>query len=423
MRALALALATLGAACVTEIPVHRMEPSSFKVDVLCAGADPGECPPVTAGMATCSTVPAPGSPANFGTPDGPVPPEQLFYEAQVTAIGSNGEPYPGYSGTASVYVMFDGNTTPRRNALTAPLATLPFTGGKACLAVTIPPAFNQTALWVEDSGLKLNSGSHAIGASKPIYRPSPLISDVQRTTDPQTTSPLNEKHVLIKGGTDGKPIVVTAVFAQAFMVTDLGTPGEGQPWGSLDVYSYSQPTVKVGQTVKNLNGTLSEFHGLTELNFPIWDMDDPTVDPARVPAPHLIQPADVADTLGKMEPFESGLVEFDQWKVCDVFDGHANKYDLQGWTKYTQWKIAPPSAIASDGTCADSTTSVSVTSNVTAPAFHPEQEVGKTVCKLDGILSQVIPAPSISLWAVTPRTEDAHDLNPEGVVEHASDCP
>lgn len=406
-----VALAAVGlSACETQIASTRDPLSSFRVEVVCAGKDATECPTVAAGAAEC---PAPTSPAVLGEPKTPVDRTQRFYVAQVSAIGPDGLA-AAYEGTANVYVMFDGSVSPARDALMPPMATLKFTGGRGCLTATIPPAFNKAELWVEDSGPARKKGSFAVGVSKPIFRPSPLISDIQTTTDAAfTMSPLNNKHVLVEGGTDGKPIVVTAVSAQSFAVTDTGAPGPDHPWGSLLVYSFSQPRgVQVGMKVTNLNGTLGEFNGLTELNFPIWDLSNDPPELSLLPAPHEIKVEDIPKTLEKMEPFESALVVVKQWVVCALAPGR----DLDAYNKYGQWKAAP-----SADKCGDSKTSVSVVSQSTVPGFNPLANATKTVCSLEGILSHVVPGKGVNLWMINPR--DSNDLDPSLLKGSSDDCP
>ena len=52
---------------------------------------------------------------------------QVFYMAQVSAIDSQGNLYPGYNGTANIHIQFEGSVTPQRAMGVPPLTTLPFT--------------------------------------------------------------------------------------------------------------------------------------------------------------------------------------------------------------------------------------------------------------------------------------------------------
>ncbi len=458
-----LVLALLAAGCTRTINVTRPEPSSFKVQIVCAGQSAADCPAVAPGVTTCP-APSPEQKLDLGIPSQPVDPLQRYYQAQVTAIDTDGNPYPSYQGTAKVYEMFDGNTTPARSALTpcssdglsaTSCLTLPFHNGQACLQVSLPLApngtvygYNQTALWVEDSGTHT---SYAAGASQPIYRPAPLISDVQFTQDLDTgASALDNKHVRIDRGTGGRPLVVTSISTGAYTVTDMGTPGD-HPWGSLEVYSYSYPqtvevdngaaatqqaggvtgqsfstmNLKVGEEVYRLDGIVDEYLGLTELNFPSWQLvEDSSGQPVMatsLPQAHPLPDTALVNPLKELEPYESGLVETSQWVICALYNKQGqpvNKYDAKSWEQYQQWKVAPAAGIATtDGSCAD--TGISVQTNITAPSFDPIHNVGKVLCQMKGILSQVIPAPGVNLWMITPRSPD--DL---GVwKDSASQCP
>ncbi len=412
-------------ACNEKTTVTRVEPTSFRVHIVCAGTSPADCPPIPAGSNTC---PAVSTPADLGTPVREVDRDQLFYMAQVTTVDSMGNDYPGYNGTANVYIQFEGSATPARLPGGDPLTTLPFQGGKACLAVSIPQAFNKTALWVEDPPVwnqvgpnpndRKVSGSFALGASEAIYRPAPLITDVQYTNDPiLQTSELNNKHVIINGGTGGAPIVVTYVSTSYFTVTDLGAPGPDHPWGSMELYTYSQPFgVDVGTQVNGLNGSVSNYLGLPELNFPIWNVVKLAPDPvnAPIPTPHRLFFTDIPQTLAKMAPYKSGIVQVksdatDTWVVC-ALRGSA----LASYYKYQEWLIAPPTA-----DCSSWSESMNVVSTASLPNFDPIANQGKKICSLSGILSVVVPAAHVNLWTITPR--DTTDL---GAVVNLSDpCP
>jgi hypothetical protein len=424
------------AACTQQQLANRVDPSSFRVELLCTGKSAADCPVIPKNADVCPASPAP---ARTGSPASPVDRTDLYYMAQVTAIGNDGSPYAGYNATANVYSMFDGSVSPRRSPLNPPLGTLPFTAGKACLGVTIPPAFDATFIWVEDpvqvvsdtapgrAGHRFYQSSFAIGSSAPIYRPAPLISDVVTTTDMlNTRSPLEGKHVLLAGGspvpnpdtsagapkTVAAPLVVTSVSAKYFTVTDIGTPGGDNAWGSLEIYSYSQPVgIHVGSTVRNINGTLNAFKGLNELNFPIWDVVSAAPDPvnAPLPTPHEIKVTDIPNVLAGMKPWESGLVEVKGWQVCAL----AGR-DLASYQKYSQWKLAPPSV-----DCTAATSSLSIITNTTVPSFNPLNNVGKKICALTGILAHVIPVAGIHLWEVYPRS--AADLGTP--IDPSMACP
>ena len=429
---LALALCGGLSACTQSTTVTRIEPTSFRVHIVCAGTtttlpDGGtfspDCPAVTPGASVC---PANPGAVDLGLPEREIDRSQSFYMAQVTAIDSLGNVYPNYNGTANVHIQFEGSVTPARGTGVPPLATLPFVNGQACLTLAIPQAFNQTAIWVEDppvytqTGASPNqravSGSYALGASEAIYRPAPLITDIQYTNDAvYQTSGLNNKHVIVNSGTGGSPMVVTYVTTSYFTVTDLGAPGPDHAWGSLELYTYSQPFgVKVGQTVSGLNGGVSNYLGLPELNFPIWGWDNATPDLSLIPAPHRVYYADIPQTIAKMAPYKSAIVTVksdstDTWVVC-ALRGNA----LTSYYKYQEWLISAPS-----GDCSSWSESMDVVSTASLPNFDPIANAGKKICSLSGILTVVVPAAHVNLWTITPR--DASDLG--AVVPLSQPCP
>lgn len=411
--------------CDTRSTITRQEPASFKVHIVCAGNSAAECPPIPASTFSCpsvSTVP------DLGTPVTPISRDKQFYVAQVSAIGSNGQPYAGYSGTANIYVQFEGSVTPQRATGVDPLAQLPFQNGLGCLALSLPSTFNPTSIWVEDPvvyandpdhpGRRTVSGTYAAGASEAIYRPAPFITDVETTTDPVLqTSPLNNKHVIIDTGTNGAPIVVTYVTTSYFTVTDLGAPGLDHPWGNMEIYTYSQPFgVQVGSTVSHLNGTVSNYLGLPELNFPVWTVDNFLPDPvnAPIPTPHRLYASDIPQTLQLMAPYKSAVVEVKSdstgsWVVC-ALRGSA----LTSYYKYGEWLISAPTA-----DCSSSNKSFNVVTTATIPNFDPIANAGKKICSLRGMMSVVVPAPHINLWTITPR--EPGDLG--AVIPTSQACP
>jgi hypothetical protein len=432
MSRLALPLVVvLAAGCNIVGHVNRVDPASLSVHIVCAGASAADCPAVAPGAAVCPVSPTPPA---LGTPLVPVDRSQTFYMFQVQAIGNDGNLYTGYNTAANVYIQFEGSVTGAgtvpRSTGGLPLTTVPMTAGQGCLAMTIPPAFNQTAIWVEDPttysedpnipGHRIPSGSYAVGSSEPIYRPSPLIPDVAFTTDAiEETSALNNKHVIVNSGTNGAPIVVTSVAPTYFTVTDLGTASNGYQWGSVELYTYSEPYgVQVGSTITNMNGQLSNYLGLPELNFPIWSVVNFAPDPVNAPqpAPHPIQFADIPNTLTAMAPWKSGPVSIktdanNTWTICSL---RAGSSQLASYKKYAEWLVAPPTA-----DCTDWMESLQIVSNISIPEFDPVANQGKTICSLQGILTVVVPIARVNLWTITPRSPA--DLG--AVVNTPADCP
>jgi hypothetical protein len=200
-------------------------------------------------------------------------------------------------------------------------------------------------------------------------------------------------------------------------VTDLGAPGLDHPWGSLELYTYSRPFgVKVGAQVDGLNGSVSNYLGLPELNFPIWTVVNASPDPvnAPIPSPHRIHYTDIPQTLEKMAPYKSAIVEVrsegsEVWVVCPLRGA-----SLASYYKYQEWLIAAPGA-----DCTQWAEAMDVVSTASLPNFDPITNAGKKICSLSGILSVVVPAGHVNLWTITPR--DATDLG--AVVPVNQPCP
>jgi hypothetical protein len=430
MRALGLAVLLL-VGCDVGRTVDRSGLTSFKVEIKCAGEYASDCPAIPdGGVATCpdSTLPE----NVLGQPFNPVLRTQDFYMVQVTAYDGDGKVKTDYSGVENVYIQFEGSVTPTRSPTIPPLSTVTLTNGYGCLGIALPPAFNNTNLWIEepatyfaDAGHRWASGSFTVGASQTIYRPAPLISDVAFTMDPvQETSALNNKHVIIDKGDHDQPIVVTYVSANYFTVTDLGAGdlGPDHAWGSLELYTYSQPYgVKVGSIVSHLNGSVQNFLGLPELNFPVWNVDRYEPDPvlAAIPSPHRILRNDLVTFIPNMAAYKSGLVEIrsdtnEQWLIC-ALNGPA----LSSYYKYNEWVVTTKQHVD----CSGATFSMDIVSNTGVPDFNALDHAGKKICRLSGILTVVVPTPRINLWTITPRNPDDFSTDATNIVDLNTPCP
>jgi hypothetical protein len=428
MRTTALLLVVAATACDMTRTVDRSGLSSFQVKIVCAGNDSSKCPAVTPTTFQCPANPLK---PDLGDPNTPVDRLLNFFEVQVVAVDGTGVLKQDYNGTANVYIQFEGSVTPVRSPAVPPLATVQLQGGLGCLALTLPPAFNTTNIWVEepmtftaDAGHRIPQGSYAAGASDPIFRPAPLISDVQWTTDPVfETSALNNKHVIIDHGDHNQPIVVTYVSANFFTVTDLGAGdlGPDNAWGSMEMYTFSQPYgVQIGSQVSHLNGSVQNFLGLPELNFPVWNVDRFDPDPVRapLPKPHRLVHQDLLQLIPNMAAYKSGLVEvrsdtLDTWEVC-ALRGPA----LASYYKYGEWLL-----VKARGDCTQLSQTFNVVTTATVPNFDPIANAGKKVCHLSGILSLVVPAANINLWTITPRDENDFSSSTANIVDITAPCP
>ncbi len=212
--------------------------------------------------------------------------------------------------------------------------------------VKITKAFGKTRIWAEDNGFvpptvsgttaecadgKDNNGNGLIDMADPgclmamdhseepgtgaagvtgtIWFNTPKISDVQGHAD---ASPYPHEEVNITRGF----MVVTRVTNSGFYVTDV-TDKTG--YNSIYVYSYHMPAfLRACDHITDLRGTVGEFYGFTELNFPSWQFqpwEEKSNVPCYVPDPTVLTPAMVKNH-DAMESLESGLV-----RIMDVTTG------------------------------------------------------------------------------------------------------
>lgn len=244
-------------------------------------------------------------------------------------------------------------------------------------------------------------GTGAAGVSGIINFQSPRLSDVQGHAD-QTPYPHEEVDV-----TRGF-MVVTRVTNSGFYVTDIE---DSTGYNSIYVYNYSiPPFLRACDRITDLSGTVSEFYGFTELNFPSWSRIPWYKDraPCYVPDPTVLQPSMLSNP-NKMEALESGLVRIvnaetgDKPKVCDfnnngkVCGNHISESKecrcrsncdkdpycstLLNYQSYGQW-----AAVIHNN---KSTARVWVVSNQTVPGFDPFKDGGRRhVSSITGTLKE-----------------------------------
>lgn len=115
-------------------------------------------------------------------------------------------------------------------------------------------------------------------------------------------------------------LVVTRVAKDGFYVTDLADQGNG--YNHLFAFNFSTPAgMQVCDRVVFLAGTLSEFFGFTELNFPSYQLDPLFVgqeDLCQVPEPAVLTPTLIGSD-AEMEKLESALVRVEGFQVPKHF--------------------------------------------------------------------------------------------------------
>jgi hypothetical protein len=339
------------------------------------------------------------APASLGSPQMRLPDGERNVSVEITALDARGNLDPSLTGDLDVYVQFLGSLTPDPSK-GEPLQTIPMTAGTATATLPLDVAYGRTILWVED--VRREGATYATGVSPDIWLREPFLEDVSKPADEASAaaferSPLQSKQVKVSTSYfgDAGQLVVTGVYAQGYTVSDVGPGGATRPYGHLLVFTFGKPRaedgreIKVGHVVKDVAGGVSEFNGLTELNFPATNLTEASPDGASVPAPALLDPAWLASTSGaggmiNLERLESALVRVEGGKVCALDDDY---------TTYGQWKLDVGQGckkafnVITKGQIAD---------------FDPAPYVGQTLPKVVGTL-RAVNIGSFHVWIVQPR--------------------
>jgi len=214
-------------------------------------------------------------------------------------------------------------------------------------------------------------------------------------------------------------MIVTGIIGGGYYITELGENKE-KNYGSIYIYSHSTPydiedtgrPMKVGTIIEELNGSVYEFSGLTQLSFPTWktkkndsgktmvvrsDLDvakelaagEKSPDPKHdlFPDPVIIPDADIkVDYSGSMEKYEASLVMLENATVDEDF----NKY-LTGYTDFGSFQVKT----------AGGEIIMAHTRN-TVPGFVPER--GRKIYFIRGMLTEQR-ATRPKKWIITPRNK------------------
>jgi len=371
------------------------------VAVLAAGCVQ-EKPGVTGTTSLAVTLNDPADPGSFEN--------RLQFDSRdvtvsIEALDAQGQLDTSVTKSLDVYVHFLGSLTPKLGQL--PLTTVQMTNGKTGnILISLPPSYGPTFLWVEDT--EGDNPSYATGTSPTLWYRNPYLEDISRPVDEMALdalerSPLEEKQVLVntsRYGDSGR-LVVTGVYAQGYTLSDVNcADANGTPpcvTGDYDhvfVFSFSRPEdqdrhpIQVGQQIDQLTGAISEFNGLTEVNFPDSIVNEAAPNPAMVPAPIQIQPGWFT-TKYEMERVEEALVSVVNAEVCPLDDD----YDT-----YSQWKLDVGLGCG---------TPINVISKTVAPDFDPASYTGMVLPEVVGTLRPVNIG-SFNVWIIYPR--DANDI-------------
>ncbi|HEY4177215.1 MAG TPA: hypothetical protein VGM90_10300 [Kofleriaceae bacterium] len=325
-----------------------------------------------------------------------------------------------FSATINIYAQFLGTLTPALGE--QPLDTVDVENGVAATKTIVLPAavLGPTQLWFDNGhGTARDYVPGPItGTSPTLWYRDPFISDIQtpameNSLDALVKTPLTDKQISVSAsryGATGK-LVVTSVFAQGYTLSDVNCatrPCTSDSYNHVVVFSFSAPrdqngtVLTVGDIVKQFNGGVEEFNGLTEIGFPASvtptsDVPTDKHDEAAIPAPVKLDPLTwfkpLSDASGGRIAFErneAGLIEIDGATVCALDDDY---------TTYKQWKIDPSAA----GACSSSDL-INLITQGTDFSIDPATLVGKKLTKVIGILRPVNIG-SFNVWIVYPRGE------------------
>lgn len=329
---LASALAP-GTACETSREID-LGTQSFRIDVVKVG---GSDPPI-------AEIPLP---ANTGN-------KNEIWDVEVQAIGPDGGPID-FEGVVRVTVE-PGAVVSVEGPEGEDLGrSLRLTGGKATGKITVTAVYGEARVWVEDLGylpaepgttpLCANGknddgdedsavdypsdpgcafadddtetvGTFAAGVSGPVHYALPTVQDVQGLS---AATPYPFEAITIN--TSGvHNLVVTRISKDGFYVTDLS--GQVDGYNHLFAFNFSTPRgMRVCDRVTYLTGTVSEFFGFTEVNFPSFDVEplfEGEEDKCTVPPAAVLEPTVIASPI-EMEKLESGLVRIQGYRVAKKF--------------------------------------------------------------------------------------------------------
>jgi hypothetical protein len=364
-------------ACTEHLPSEIEGTTSFRVEVL--------------------------APSELGSADMRLADGERDVTLRITALDEQGQPDPSFSAEIDLYTHFLGTLTPFPDDPTAPLATATLTAGVGEATVTLDLAYAATKVWAEDT--RREGATFATGVGPEMWYRDPFLDDVSRPRDENALSalersPLQKKQIKVgssRFGATGR-LVVTAVYAQGYTVSDVSDTGATTPYGHMFVFTFGRPraedgrAIEVGHLVKDVSGAVTEFNGYTELGFPQTNLTDDAPDAARVPQPAVIDPQWILTPTGatgmiNLEKLESGLVAIDGATVCPLDEE---------FTDFSQWKLDVGFG------CGKQSFKVITAGQVSG--FDPSTVVGMTLPRVVGTLRAVnMNSGAFNVWILYPR--------------------
>jgi hypothetical protein len=313
-------------------------------------------------------------PSALGSPSKPVVATQATFD--VTARDSRGQ-IVNKDLDVDVFISFGGIKTGIDSACGAdasgnkPIETLHILKGQMQNhTVQLPSAYGSTSIWLDEPI------SHATGASPTIYFRNPFIAEVQTPPDPMAPnatfcSPFNNKFIVVDHAQNGGQLIVSSVYAAAFVVTDTGATS----FNNIYVYAFGKPPPYIvpGKVVTQISGNYAKFVGFTELNFPLFRVADASVPLVPVPPPTDLTLPDLIN-VPKLLGADAGVVRY-TGTICDPSPPNpTNDVNIQktidSWRKFNQF------VIDNDGTCGSFTNfAVELTAKQMGD-FDPTKNVG-----------------------------------------------
>lgn len=346
------------------------------------------------------------SPTELGSEDNRVDDAARTVELSVTALDTAGQTDTGFSGQVDFYVHFLGGLTPPYGQ--EPLTSISVEGGDSgSVMLSLPPVFGPVFIWADH--VKGDDPTYATGTSDTIWYRNPYLVDISRPRDESAldafeASPLEQKQIVVTESQYGERgrLVVTGTYAQGYTLADVecadaaGTPPcTTGPYDAVFVFSFSRPEDQEGRRlvrgdrIVRLTGSIGEFNGLTEVNFPQSFVGEEEADAARLPAPVVIDPTWVAANSIELEQLEAALIAVENATVCPLDDDY---------TTYSQWKLDVGSG------CGDP---INVITEGEVTGLDPADYVGEVIPRIVGTLRPVNIG-NFHVWILYPR--DAGDL-------------